>query len=149
MKIFLATLMSLSFVAYFSCAHPGKVGEQPNPGDIRAVAVSDATSAPQDISLDDYNKKVTSDKLVMVDFFATWCGPCKQLRPTLDKIADAQKATLQLMPLDIDQNPTVSNNLQIQYIPTLILYKAGKQVWRNTGYTTEDVIMAAIRQNSN
>jgi thioredoxin len=100
------------------------------------------------LSMDDYLAKVKSDKLVLVDFSAVWCGPCKQLKPIVDKIAEEQKDKLEVLPIDVDKNPAVSNAMHISGIPLLVLYKNGKEVWRQLGLTDRGNIEKQISLNS-
>jgi thioredoxin len=100
------------------------------------------------LDMDGYLAQVKSDKLVLVDFNAVWCGPCKILKPTLDKVAEKDKDKLILLPLDVDQNPKLSDAMHIQGIPLLILYKGGKEVWRNLGLADQKDIEKVIAENS-
>ena len=107
-----------------------------------------AGSNKKGLSMDEYLVKVTSDKLVLVDFNAVWCGPCKMLKPILDEIAVKEKNKVTIMPIDVDQNPQLSDAMHIQNIPLMILYKGGKEVWRQLGSVEKDVIEDAIKANS-
>ena len=107
-----------------------------------------ASGAAKGMNMDSYLAKVKSDKLVLVDFNAVWCGPCKLLKPILDNIADKDKDKVIIMPIDVDQNPQLSDAMHIQGIPLLILYKDGKEVWRQMGLTDEKTIRTEITANS-
>ena len=100
------------------------------------------------LDMESYLAKVKSDKLVLVDFNAAWCGPCKLLKPILDKVADKDKDKVTVLPIDVDQNPLLSDAMHIQGIPLMILYKGGKEVWRSLGLTDEKSIRDAIAANS-
>lgn len=100
------------------------------------------------LNMNDYLAKVKSDKLVLVDFNAVWCGPCKVLKPILDRIAKKHKDKVTVLPIDVDQNPLLSDAMHIKGIPLLILYKDGKEVWRSLGLTDEKTIKDAIASNS-
>jgi thioredoxin len=101
------------------------------------------------MSFDDYlNHIKQSDKLVLVDFSAVWCGPCKTLRPTVDKIVKDNAKSVQLFSIDVDQNPIVANTMNVRGIPLLILYKQGKEVWRNLGLIDEGTIVDKIKEFS-
>jgi len=74
-----------------------------------------------------------SDKVVVVDFWATWCGPCKMVAPVLDEIAGENKDKLTVAKLDIDANPETARNFQVMSIPTMIVFQDGKPVKQIVG----------------
>ncbi|MFD6792079.1 MULTISPECIES: thioredoxin [Prauserella salsuginis group] len=76
---------------------------------------------------------LTNDKPVLVDFWATWCGPCKMIAPVLEEIASEHKDKIQIAKLDIDENPNTARDYQVMSIPTLILFQGGKPVKQITG----------------
>jgi thioredoxin 1 len=69
-----------------------------------------------------------NSKTVVVDFWATWCGPCKMVAPVLEEIAGENKDTLTVAKLDIDKNPSTARDYQVMSIPTMIVFKGGKAV---------------------
>ncbi len=81
-----------------------------------------------------------SDKPVLVDFWAAWCAPCRMLAPTVDAVAEKYQATAKVVKLNVDDNPSVSQRYGIKGIPTLILFKGGKEEERVVGATSKDVI---------
>jgi thioredoxin len=107
-----------------------------------------AGASSKGLDMDGYLAQVKSDKLVLVDFNAVWCGPCKILKPTLDKIAEKDKDKLILLPLNVDQNSKLSDAMHISGIPLIILYKGGKEVWRNLGLADQKEIEKVIADNS-
>ena len=87
---------------------------------------------------------LASDKPVLVDFWAEWCGPCHMIAPSVKQIADEQEDTLLVAKMDIDENPITPGRYGIRSIPTLMLFKDGDVVARITGAMPKDRIMAQI-----
>jgi thioredoxin 1 len=85
------------------------------------------------------NKKETfaeilnGDTPVLVDFTATWCGPCKMMKPVLEDLHRRKGDTLRILKVDIDQSPAAANAFNVQSVPTLLLFQKGKQLWRQSG----------------
>lgn len=99
------------------------------------------------MSFDDYlNKIKANSKLVLVDFNAVWCGPCKILKPILSRVIKSNTEKVELMEIDVDKNATVANTMNVRGIPLLILYKQGKEVWRNMGVPEEQLINDKIKE---
>jgi thioredoxin 1 len=83
---------------------------------------------------DSFEKDVlNSDKTVVVDFWATWCGPCKMVAPVLDEIAGENSEKITVAKLDIDQNPSTARDYQVMSIPTMIVFKDGMPVKQIVG----------------
>ncbi|MCP9767733.1 thioredoxin [Lacihabitans sp. LS3-19] len=95
------------------------------------------------ISNDNYDLMVKNNKYVLVDFYADWCGPCKKMAPILRKIDD-ESIELSMVKIDADKNTSLTETHEVSEIPTLILYKNGKQIWRHTGLITENEIKSKI-----
>jgi thioredoxin 1 len=85
-----------------------------------------------------------SDKLVLVDFWAAWCGPCRLIAPTIEAIAEQYSASATVLKLNVDDNPSTSATYGIRSIPTLILFRAGKEVERLVGAHGKESISRAI-----
>jgi len=76
---------------------------------------------------------VQSHPLVLVDFSAEWCQPCKMLQPILKEVAQQMGDRVRILKIDIDKNAQLAGQLGIQSVPTLIAYRSGEQVWRSSG----------------
>ena len=93
-----------------------------------------------------YKKLITENKLVLCDFWASWCAPCKALAPVLERISDEIKE-LKVIKHNIDDSPNVATAENIRSIPTLYLYKDGKHVETIVGAQAESQILAVIKKH--
>jgi thioredoxin 1 len=83
--------------------------------------------------MSNYGELISGNKLVLVDFFATWCGPCKTLGPILEDVSRQMTGKVKIVKVDVDKNQSLAGKLEVRGVPTMILYKEGKQVWRQAG----------------
>ncbi len=88
-----------------------------------------------------------SSQPVLVDFFATWCGPCKMVSPLLDQVSEEMKDKVKVCKIDIDQNPNIASKYGVMSIPTFIMYKDGKDVAKNVGALPKSGIEDFINNN--
>lgn len=91
---------------------------------------------------------INSDAPVLVDFYTAWCGPCKMQAPILKEVAQAIGDKAKIIKIDVDQNQELANRLQVRGVPTLILFKKGEVLWRNSGVTEKRELVALLRENS-
>ena len=117
-------------------------------GDKKPVEVTGGGPVATGMSFDEYLSRIKSDKLVLVDFNSVWCGPCKILKPIVNKVVKKNETFVRLFDIDVDKNPDVANAMHVQAIPLLILYKNGKEVWRQMGLTDEETIQGKIKEFS-
>ncbi len=88
-----------------------------------------------------------STEPVLVDFSAEWCGPCKQLKPILEQVKSNVGAQAKIIKIDVDKNRSLADKFQIRSVPTLILFKGGKVVWRQSGVVPASTLESIIRSN--
>ena len=85
-----------------------------------------------------FNEIINSDTPTLVDFTATWCGPCQMLAPILKSVAGKVEGKVRILKVDIDKNPSTARQYHIQSVPTLLLFKKGEIVWRQSGVLPEN-----------
>ena len=90
---------------------------------------------------------ISDSRPVIVDFHALWCGPCKVQSPILKEIATELGDKVRVIKIDVDQNNALSTQYQIQSVPTLIVFKNGKPVWRHSGVVTKSVLLGVLREH--
>ena len=95
------------------------------------------------VNSSEFNDVVANNDLVFVDFFATWCGPCKMLAPVLEEVAQ-EVPTVTFAKVDVDQDPSLAGRYGIQSIPHLILFKDGQAVDQISGFVGKDVILEKL-----
>ena len=87
-----------------------------------------------------------SDKFVLVDFWAEWCGPCKAIAPSLEEISEEMKDKLKVVKVNVDENPTVSQNYSIRSIPALMIFKNGVKVSEKMGAIPKSALQAWVNE---
>lgn len=85
-------------------------------------------------------------KPVLVDFFATWCGPCKAMSPTVEAVGKEMIGQARVLKIDVDKNEAVANLYRIQSVPTLIIFKKGEVVWRTSGVMEKNALLQQIKR---
>lgn len=83
--------------------------------------------------MENFNDIINGNQLTLVDFFATWCGPCKQMHPVLEQLKASEGENLRIIKLDVDKNETLAGAYRIQSVPTLMLFRNGELLWRQSG----------------
>ena len=92
---------------------------------------------------------IAGDTPVLVDFFAEWCGPCKMMKPVLEELKKKMGNKIVILKIDIDKNISLSSEYRIQSVPTLVLWKQGEIIWRQSGALSlnelEQILSSYIR----
>ena len=93
-----------------------------------------------------FNQIIQSDKPVLVDFFAEWCGPCKTIAPILKDVKQEIGDTAMIVKVDVDKNPQAAQQFQVQGVPTLILFRKGEVLWRQSGVVPKNGLVGMINK---
>jgi thioredoxin 1 len=93
-----------------------------------------------------FNEIIQSGKPVLVDFFAEWCGPCKMMAPILKDVKKEVGESASIIKVDVDKNPQAAQEYQVQGVPTLILFKNGKPLWRQSGVVPRAGLVEVIKK---
>jgi thioredoxin 1 len=98
--------------------------------------------------MSNFNDIINSEKPVLVDFFATWCGPCQMLLPVLNQVKESLQDRITIIKIDVDKNQTLAQNTKFE-VPTMMLFQDGKQLWRQSGVLTKEEIIKIILDKTN
>ena len=93
-----------------------------------------------------FKEIISSDTLVLVDFFATWCGPCKMMHPILEELKQKLGDKIRIIKIDVDNNKAFSSQYNIQSVPTLILFRNNEILWKQSGAMSLQNLMNVIKQ---
>ena len=93
----------------------------------------------------DYQEQIKSSDLVLVEFFATWCSHCQRMMPIVEEVKKKLADAAAVYQYDIDDNEKLADDEKVESLPTFILYKDGKEVWRHSGEMTEEALISQIK----
>ena len=97
--------------------------------------------------MENFNDIIKSGQWTLVDFYATWCGPCKMMHPILEQLKEALGDSIRIIKIDVDKNEAVSMQYSIQSVPTFMLFKNGETVWRHSGTISLNDLKSLISQH--
>ncbi len=93
---------------------------------------------------DKFGNIIQSEIPVLIDFYATWCGPCQTLAPILEEFKTDMGDAVKIIKIDVDKNQELAQRFQVRGVPTLVLYKDGRQLWRKSGLMTKRDLKVAL-----
>ena len=94
-----------------------------------------------------FDQLINSDKPVLVDFHAEWCGPCKMQGPILKEVAGVIDGKVRIIKIDVDKNQAIAQRFNVRGVPTMVLFKNGQIAWRESGVKSKQQILEVIDQN--
>ena len=94
-----------------------------------------------------FSELINKDQPVLVDFFADWCGPCQNMMPILKEVKDELGEAVSILKINVDKNQNLATTFQVRGVPTFMLYKNGKQLWRQSGLVQKSELISLIKKN--
>jgi thioredoxin 1 len=97
--------------------------------------------------MESFKELINSEKPVLVDFYADWCGPCKAMSPVIQEVAKATQGKARVIKVDIDKSVQAAQAYQVQAVPTFIIFKKGNIIWRHSGMIDKTSLVNVLTQN--
>ena len=94
--------------------------------------------------MSEFSKLIQGPTPVLVDFFATWCGPCKMMSPILEQVKNKVGDQVKIVKVDVDKNPAIAQQLKVRGVPTLVLFRQGSLLWRQSGVVSEQQLLQIL-----
>ena len=98
------------------------------------------------INKEEFNILTKKEGIVLIDFFANWCGPCKMLTPVLEQFAEKTAGEVEIYKVDVDENPELCGQFNISSIPTLLFFKNGNLIFKELGFRSLDYLMEILNK---
>jgi thioredoxin 1 len=96
-----------------------------------------------------FNAVISQDGLVLVDFYADWCGPCKMLAPVLQEVKSVLKDEVKIIKINVDQHQDLASEFMVRGVPTMLLFRKGKLLWRQSGVLSKNELVKIIKEYLN
>jgi thioredoxin 1 len=94
-----------------------------------------------------FNEIINENQLVLVDFYAEWCGPCKMMSPILQEVKGVMKDQVKIIKINVDQHQDLASHFMVRGVPTLMLFKTGKMLWRQSGVLQVSDLVSLIEEH--
>ena len=101
------------------------------------------------ITMSKFQELINGNKPVLIDFFATWCGPCQALAPILVDVKEDLGEAVRVIKIDVDKNQEIAAHFQVKGVPTMLLFQNGKMLWRQSGVVSKNEIVNIVKQKMN
>lgn len=98
--------------------------------------------------MSNFSTIINQDKPVLVDFHAEWCGPCKMMSPILKDVKNTLGESISIIKIDVDKNQALAAKYQVRGVPTLVLFKNGKQLWRQSGVVQKNDLISILQSHN-
>lgn len=105
---------------------------------------TESTAAPKGMSMQEFDEALQSDKLVLIDFYAEWCAPCKKMKPYLEEISRDMADKVVVIRINVDENPSLCKALKVDALPVLQIYQNKTLTWTHTGYIEKAAVMEQL-----
>ncbi|MGN0032407.1 MAG: thioredoxin [Candidatus Limimorpha sp.] len=96
--------------------------------------------------MESFDRVISGEQLVLVDFFATWCQPCKMMHPVLEQVKEVLGDKIRIIKVDVDKNNSAAGRFNIQSVPTLMLFKKGELLWRTSGVVQKTELLSVANK---
>lgn len=101
------------------------------------------------VTMSKFQELINGNKPVLIDFFATWCGPCQALAPILVEAKEDLGEAVSIIKIDVDKNQEIAAHFQVKGVPTMMLFQNGKMLWRQSGVVSKHEIVSIVKEKTN